>query len=94
MFSADDHVIKLLKGMGPSNIDIEMRSLAPEGGGSLNVMQSFLQMISYMLCTKRDFELAQAYLALYLKVNFFKFGNIDHFNLQLHFTVGVNLSTC
>lgn len=71
MFSADDHVIKLLKGMGPSNIDIEMRSLAPEGGGSLNVMQSFLQMISYMLCTKRDFELAQAYLALYLKVIFF-----------------------
>lgn len=64
-----DHVIKLLKGMGPSNIDIEMRSLAPEGGGSLNVMQSFLQMISYMLCTKRDFELAQAYLALYLKLH-------------------------
>ncbi|XP_051875459.1 WD repeat-containing protein 36 isoform X2 [Pristis pectinata] len=62
-----DHVIKLLKGMGPSNIDIELRSLAPEGGGSLNVMQSFLQMISCMLSTKRDFELAQAYLALYLK---------------------------
>ncbi|XP_072924345.1 WD repeat-containing protein 36 isoform X1 [Hemitrygon akajei] len=64
-----DHVIKLLKGMGPSNIDIELRSLAPEGGGSLNVMQSFLQMINYMLGTKRDFELAQAYLALYLKIH-------------------------
>ncbi|XP_069748854.1 WD repeat-containing protein 36 [Narcine bancroftii] len=64
-----DHVIKHLKGMGPSSIDIELRNLAPEGGGSLNVMQSFLQMISYMLCTKRDFELSQAYLALYLKLH-------------------------
>uniref|UniRef100_UPI00398F518B WD repeat-containing protein 36 isoform X2 n=1 Tax=Pristiophorus japonicus TaxID=55135 RepID=UPI00398F518B len=64
-----DHAVKLLKRMGPSNIDIELRGLAPEGGGSLDVMQSFLQMISYMLGTKRDFELAQAYLALYLKVH-------------------------
>lgn len=55
--------------MGPSNIDTELRSLSPDGGGSIKVMQSFLRMIETMLNTKYDFELAQAYLALFLKVN-------------------------
>uniref|UniRef100_A0A4W3JTU3 WD repeat domain 36 n=1 Tax=Callorhinchus milii TaxID=7868 RepID=A0A4W3JTU3_CALMI len=64
-----DHPVKLLKEMGPSGIDIELRGLAPEGGGSLDVMQSFLRVISCMLGTKRDFELAQAYLALFLKLH-------------------------
>uniref|UniRef100_A0A4W3JGH9 WD repeat domain 36 n=1 Tax=Callorhinchus milii TaxID=7868 RepID=A0A4W3JGH9_CALMI len=67
-FQTYDHPVKLLKEMGPSGIDIELRGLAPEGGGSLDVMQSFLRVISCMLGTKRDFELAQAYLALFLKM--------------------------
>ncbi|XP_072372521.1 WD repeat-containing protein 36 [Scyliorhinus torazame] len=64
-----NHAVKLLKEMGPSSIDVELRGLVPEGGGSLEVMLSFLKMISYMLDSKRDFELAQAYLALYLKLH-------------------------
>jgi len=54
--------------LGPSNIEIELRSLAPEGGGSLEVMLSFLRMIGMMLNKKYNFEIAQAYLALFLKV--------------------------
>lgn len=54
--------------MGPSRIETELRSLAPEGGGSLDVMQSFIRMIGSILDSKRDFDLAQAYLALFLKV--------------------------
>ncbi|KAM9329979.1 WD repeat-containing protein 36 [Gastrophryne carolinensis] len=61
--------LKTIKEMGPSSIDTELRNLAPEGGGSVEVMQSFLRMISKMLDTKRDFELAQAYLALFLKIH-------------------------
>ncbi|XP_019372797.1 PREDICTED: WD repeat-containing protein 36 [Gavialis gangeticus] len=61
--------LNLLKGMGPSNIETELRGLAPEGGGSVEVMQSFLRLIGMMLNTKCDFELAQAYLALFLKLH-------------------------
>ncbi|MGH0163937.1 UNVERIFIED_CONTAM: hypothetical protein FKN15_046033 [Acipenser sinensis] len=59
--------VRLLKEMGPSRIETELRSLAPEGGASLDVMQSFIRMIGSILDSKRDFDLAQAYLALFLK---------------------------
>lgn len=62
-----------LKELGPSAIDTELRSLAPDMGGNVSVMQSFLRMISSMLRLKQDFDLAQAYLALFLKVGGFLF---------------------
>ncbi|KAL4822414.1 hypothetical protein H8958_004934 [Nasalis larvatus] len=62
-----DTALNLLKESGPSGIETELRSLSPDCGGSVEVMQSFLKMIGMMLDRKRDFELAQAYLALFLK---------------------------
>ncbi|XP_010177179.1 PREDICTED: WD repeat-containing protein 36-like, partial [Mesitornis unicolor] len=59
--------LSLLKSLGPSNIERELRGLAPEGGGSMEVMLSFLRMIEMMLNKKYNFELSQAYLALFLK---------------------------
>lgn len=67
--NTDDAALNLLKELGPSAIETELRSLSPECGGSVEVMQSFLKMIGMMLARKRDFELAQAYLALFLKVS-------------------------
>ncbi|KAG9487945.1 hypothetical protein GDO78_007643 [Eleutherodactylus coqui] len=64
-----DDPLKTVKALGPSGIETEIRNLAPEGGGSVEVMQSFLKMIGRMLETKLDFELAQAYLALFLKIH-------------------------
>ncbi|XP_054570984.1 WD repeat-containing protein 36 isoform X3 [Eptesicus fuscus] len=64
-----DAAVNLLKELGPSGIETELRSLSPECGGSVEVMQSFLKMIGMMLDRKRDFELAQAYLALFLKLH-------------------------
>ncbi|XP_029427694.1 WD repeat-containing protein 36 isoform X2 [Rhinatrema bivittatum] len=64
-----DSAVKMLKEMGPSAVETELRGLAPEGGGSIEVMLSFLRLIGSMLKTKRDFELAQAYLALFLKLH-------------------------
>ncbi|KAK2499927.1 hypothetical protein MC885_008710, partial [Smutsia gigantea] len=61
--------LNLLKELGPSGIETELRSLSPDCGGSVEVMQSFLKMIGMMLDRKRDFELAQAYLALFLKLH-------------------------
>ncbi|XP_076844467.1 WD repeat-containing protein 36 [Brachyhypopomus gauderio] len=61
--------VSLLKEMGPSAIDTELRGLAPDMGGDIRVMQSFLKMIGTMLLLKKDFDLAQAYLALFLKLH-------------------------
>uniref|UniRef100_A0A673T7D8 WD repeat domain 36 n=1 Tax=Suricata suricatta TaxID=37032 RepID=A0A673T7D8_SURSU len=61
--------VNLLKELGPSGIETELRGLSPDCGGSIEVMQSFLKMIGMMLDRKRDFELAQAYLALFLKLH-------------------------
>ncbi|XP_030624689.1 WD repeat-containing protein 36 [Chanos chanos] len=61
--------LMLLKELGPSAIDTELRGLAPEMGGDVQVMQSFLRMIGSMLQSKKDFDLSQAYLALFLKLH-------------------------
>lgn len=61
--------LNLLKELGPSGIETELRNLSPDDGGSVEVMRSFLRMVGMMLDRKRDFELAQAYLALFLKVS-------------------------
>ncbi|KAM4809822.1 WD repeat-containing protein 36 [Rhinophrynus dorsalis] len=61
--------LETIKEMGPSSVDMELRNLAPENGGSVEVMQSFLKMIGSLFDTKKDFELAQAYLALFLKLH-------------------------
>ncbi|XP_040613975.1 WD repeat-containing protein 36 isoform X2 [Mesocricetus auratus] len=61
--------LNLLKELGPSGIETELRNLSPDDGGSVDVMQGFLKMIRMMLDRKRDFELAQAYLALFLKLH-------------------------
>ena len=55
--------------MGPSAIDIEIRSISVEMGGSIELLQIFLQFILYLLSTKKNFEIANAYLALFLKLH-------------------------
>lgn len=63
------HVIEKLKSMGPSAIDFEINSMSLEGGGSIELLLQFLKMVNSMLKNSRDFELGQAYLALFLKVH-------------------------
>lgn len=58
-----DHI----KGLGPSMIDFELKSLSPDGGGSLIVMEQFMKMIVYMFNSKTNFELAQSYLSVFLR---------------------------
>ncbi|KAK2156514.1 hypothetical protein LSH36_211g01051 [Paralvinella palmiformis] len=62
-------VVAFLKEMGPSAIDAELQSLAPEGGGSIELMGDFLIFINEMLKTNKNFELIQAYLGLFLKLH-------------------------
>ncbi|GJQ84496.1 hypothetical protein Trydic_g15689 [Trypoxylus dichotomus] len=60
-------VVSKLKDYGPSKIDYEIKALAPEGGGSIELMLQFLKCIEYMIKSNKDFELAQAYLNVFLK---------------------------
>ncbi|KAK3592873.1 hypothetical protein CHS0354_004097 [Potamilus streckersoni] len=62
-------LLEYLKSLGPSAIDLEIRSLCPEGGGSEVIMAQFLSFIRQTLMTNKNFEIVQAYLGLFLKVH-------------------------
>jgi hypothetical protein len=53
---------------GPSALDLEVRSLGPEGGGSIPLLLQFITMLHTGLNARRYFEAVQAYLGLFLKV--------------------------
>lgn len=59
--------IKHITSLGPSMIDFEVKSLDPHASGNDTVMHQFLKMIKTMLAANTNFELAQSYLALFLK---------------------------
>lgn len=63
------NAIKYITSLNPSMIDYEIRSLSPLGGGSITLMAKFLETIIEMFNSNQSFELAQSYLALFLKVH-------------------------
>ena len=65
----DINVIEELKGMGPSAVDTEIRSLSPHIGGSTHLLSQFLTAASTVLETRRSYEAVQAYLGLFLKIH-------------------------
>ena len=62
-----EQVVNHLKSLGPSMIDFQIKSLLPENGGSVVVMLQFFNCIEFMLNSNKNFELAQAYLGVFLK---------------------------
>jgi U3 small nucleolar RNA-associated protein 21 len=64
-----------LKAMGPAAIDLELRAL-PE-----HSLMNFLQMLAEVVGLRTDFELAQAYLAAFLKIHRDVLWSLD--NVQL-----------
>ena len=58
--------IKMLKRLGPGSIDIEIKNL-DLGDNQTTVMMQFLKMLRFMFKSRVDFELAQAYLAVFVK---------------------------
>lgn len=59
----------LLKDCGPSAVSLELTCLSPEGGGASSLLLAFIHMIDSMLASGRDFDLAHAYLSLFLKLH-------------------------
>lgn len=62
-------VIDKLKTLGPTMIEFELKSLDPETGGTVDIMLQFFKCIEFMLKSNLDFELAQSYLAVFLKAH-------------------------
>ena len=70
----------LLKSMSLLNIDSEIKSLSPDGGGSIALLYAFLDFIEQSIDSKRDFEIVQAYFSLFLNVHadtLFRIDNIE-----------------
>ncbi|CAI8028363.1 WD repeat-containing protein 36 [Geodia barretti] len=67
-------VIDQIRGMSPSTIDKEFRSLSPEAGGHTHThserqLLCLLRALLHQLRSRREFELTQAYLGLALKLH-------------------------
>ncbi|KAI7864698.1 Utp21 specific WD40 associated putative domain-containing protein [Spinellus fusiger] len=55
------------KSLGPSAVDLELRSMTIDG--ELTVLNQFLEAIAFMLSTRRNFELAQAWLSVFCVIH-------------------------
>ncbi|KAK2587602.1 hypothetical protein KPH14_003729 [Odynerus spinipes] len=60
-------IINRLKSMGPSSIDFEIQSLSTVENTAKVLLLQFMKVLYYMMERKTDFELSQAYLAVFLK---------------------------
>lgn len=60
---------KIFLEKGPSAIDIEIRALAPEGGGSISLMEQFILLLNNQLKNKTNFETVNAHLGLFLQIH-------------------------
>ncbi|CAJ1069850.1 WD repeat-containing protein 36 [Xyrichtys novacula] len=64
-----DRPIRLLKDCGPAVLSVEFTNLTSQGGGASSLLLAFIKMIEHMLASGRNFDLAHAYLGLFLKLN-------------------------
>lgn len=62
-----DECIRHITALGPSMVDFEIKSLDPHASGNEAVMFQFMKMVNAMLASNVNFELAQSYLAVFLK---------------------------
>jgi len=69
--SEEDYLamVIILMEKGPSAIDLEIRSLGPEGGGTVGALRQFLMMLKVGLNSNTSFEALESYLGLFLKIH-------------------------
>jgi len=70
--SSDEDYLAMVASLmekGPSAIDLEIRSLGPEGGGTVGALSQFLEMLKVGLKSNASFEAVESYLGLFLKIH-------------------------
>lgn len=63
----DTAFVDLAKSMGPSSIDMELRTLPLDG--ELTVLNHFMEAILFIIRSRKNFELAQAWLNVFLNIH-------------------------
>jgi len=68
----DDEFIEHLKTLSPPQADIELRSLSTGNGdaGHENEMSHFVRALTARLTARKDYELTQAWMSVFLKLHF------------------------
>jgi len=71
----DDDVMSFLEALGPSGLDLAIRSMRPEmaGPSSVTLMIKFLELVLYQIKRVDKFESIHSFLALFLQVKMFVF---------------------
>lgn len=74
--------IEALMKMGPSKVDFEIKSMAVDAAGSIKLLDKFMKMLIQMLKSKKDFEIVQTYVAVFLREHGSEL--VKHKSLRLH----------
>jgi U3 small nucleolar RNA-associated protein 21 len=70
--SSDEDYLAMVASLmekGPSGIDLEIRSLGPEGRGTIGALSQFLEMLKAAMRSYSSFEAVESYLWLFLKIH-------------------------
>ncbi|KAJ5885331.1 hypothetical protein N7495_009841 [Penicillium taxi] len=73
-----EHLITHLKSLSPSKADLEIRSLDPRVRGGFSELSAFVDALTMRLKLKRDFELVNAWMAVFLKIHADTVGLCSH----------------
>lgn len=64
-----DPLIEHLKGLSPARADLEIRSLDPRARDGLSELSLFVNALTARLQLRRDFELVNAWMAVFLRIH-------------------------
>jgi U3 small nucleolar RNA-associated protein 21 len=65
-----DDFIAHLKALAPATADLELRSLSASGDDDSNELLHFIRALTSRLVARRDYELTQAWMAVFLRLHF------------------------
>jgi U3 small nucleolar RNA-associated protein 21 len=73
-----DPLIEHLKSLPPARADLEIRSLNPRVHGGFSELSGFVNALTMRLKLRRDFELVNAWMAVFLKIHADTIGLCSH----------------
>ncbi|KAI0152460.1 WD domain-containing protein [Hypoxylon sp. NC0597] len=65
-----DNFIEYLKSLSPATVDLELRSLTTGDDDQSNELLHFIRAVTSRLVARRDYELTQAWMAVFLRLHF------------------------